>query len=426
MELSDSVFGESDDEAGELEGDAPEMVEEDMLDDASDVSAREPESPSEVQEDEHIIIMDAEVGRHFIPWGSDGEVYVMKLPSFIRFESKAFDLQAFMSDAALDHKIRNNQLSDEEYNQIMHTVRWWRDKDDPTQLRSNARILRWDNGDLTLQFLQDPDNQYMIDAHALAPSQPSGQAAQPKYDHRLDSRVYLAAPSVHNEFLRVTNHITSELRIQPGAAEEELAARRLLQSKLKGEDSRGGVQMHGELRNPEYEIRADLELVREKARNEKKKQLMEERLVSKTADVHRRGAGLSASDFGAASQRQAGPKKRRSGMKGGRGGRGGERLDDSESEGEFRKRTKDDEYDREDDFIAESDEEAAEGEDEEEEEEDDEDDEDEAGDIEMKGGSKGLAKRAGGEDTGAPPIQSIERDTAVKPAKRKVIDDDDE
>lgn len=258
-------------------------------------------------------------------------------------------------------------------------------------VQSNARILRWSDGSLTLQLASNPREQFELTAKPLA--QPQSNPVKPTptsinrgrthsltlYNSRLDSHTYLAAPHEFAEIIRLTNHVTASLAVQSSSDQDDEALARLQQSlaaaqKGNKSTSDGGLAVISINEDPELaKKRAEL-AEKEKSRMQRRLQVQQDRETTRNNSILKRsglrtggmGAGLTVGgledDDGMAAMkgRVSKPKNRKQRR------RNSEYSDDEE---DFRGlgRTKEDEYDEEDGFLVGSDEEPEVGEDSEEE-----------------------------------------------------------
>lgn len=308
----------------------------------------------------------------------------------------------------------------------MTTIRWRHSPSDPSKLQSNARILRWSDGSLTLQHANDPTNQYEINAQVLAPPQvnpvvptPTMAKGRRKDDQNKESYTYLVAPCEGPNVLRVTNKLTSYLTVAATSNTKDVALEKL-QNDLAAAASRGrddanqaisfiDVSEDPELRRQREEVQYKERLKQQRAR-ERHVQKEQERSARVTGRP-RGGYGLDADLLeGGEGRRRGGAKKPRAQARRGQQ----DYSDEDEDEAYARRGNKEDEYDDSDDFIANSDEE----------EEVVDDDEDEDDGIIEEGRSRNLGdqspKRSRGTD------DDDDEDVRAPSKKRRVVIDDDE
>ncbi|KAF2093034.1 hypothetical protein NA57DRAFT_61889 [Rhizodiscina lignyota] len=456
--LGDDLFGDEADE-----DDIPKKqrrLDDEELDSGDDVGRddrmRDEDDEARYREQKESHIVELDLARTVKPEPSDGEMYLLKLPSFLEIDPKAFTLESFKPPNT-DHRSKTTPSATfSAYSTAMTTIRWRRSPSAPSETQSNARILRWSDGSLTLQLASDPMIQYELPANPLAPPQanprkPTPNMLPPKsksrathsgYDAAKDAWTYLATPHHDYALHRFTHKLTTGLSVTPtaGAAAADDALERLQESMAAVQRQKDELVAAGQF---EHDIHEDPELAKKRAEQAEKEKIRAQRRAETQANRERerygrvvgrsggRGAGgltvggLEDHEDGAGGKRYAGgrptkPKKKR-------------RLRDEYSDEDDyagRRRTKEDEYDEEDDFIAGSDEEIVE--------EDSEEDVDER--IEAQEREKARARPrersatpkrravevSGGDDDeeeeGA--SQSLASPKAAK--RRRVIDDDDE
>ena len=259
-------------------------------------------------------------------------------------------------------------------------------------MESNARIIRWSDGNLSLQHGGRPTEQYELSAKSLAapqlhPTKPTpssrlygrgGNAKAPQEE----SYTYLASTHEIASLLRNTHHVTTSLSMLPGSVVADDALARL-QSSLAAATRNSNTKPDGTLNI--ISITEDPELAKKKAEAAEKEQLRIARKMQQTQmrDAERasrtlsrhglgRSGGLNVDDLEGDDR----PLPTRIGRKQvgmPRAKRNTHRRGDSDTDDDMpRGRTREDEYDKTDDFLVDSEEEEeeeAEGDGDEEEEE---------------------------------------------------------
>ena len=287
-------------------------------------------------------------------------------------EPKAFTPQSFKAPTTGHHG--NAPTSNFSAAQVANsTIRWRRDPNNPATLQSNARIVRWSDGSLTLQLGTTPTDQHELPAKPLAqpqlnPTKPVPTTRSKRstgYDNRMESHTYLASVHPANEIVQVNNHLTTSLTIQSVNEEEDEALVRLQESlnaaaKInKGADGQGpGVISIRE--DPELAKRKAEVAEREKMRAERRRQNQAERERDRTTRVVGRargtgGAGLTAAGLEDEDGMLPSRGKQKAGAR--RPRRRNSEYSDDEDEGYGRRGNKEDEYDEDDGFLVRSDEE---------------------------------------------------------------------
>lgn len=267
------------------------------------------------------------------------------MPSFLSLSPQLFNPETFTLPSLPSDSTTSL------YTAATSTIRFRQHPHDPSQLQSNARIIRWSDGSLSLQIASSP-------ALYDLPSKPlSTDPRKPHlYDPSQDSHTYLLDPHATAGSLRVMAHATSALKVvsSSGTPAADSAINRLRDEVAKNQAARGSVK-----RNPmDPSLMMDPEKVRREAEkqakeNEKRRKKLEAKKAREKANEYSgRGLGMGRRHYGSGtrSKRDSPPIY----------GRGGGR--------------KEDEYDLNDEFIEGSDEEeeVVEGSDDEEEEEEEE------------------------------------------------------
>lgn len=253
----------------------------------------------------------------------------------------------------------------------MTTVRWRHAPSNPTEIQSNARINRWEDGSLTLQLASDPKVHYEMDCNLTAPPQVNPRIPTPTSaiagQFRKDQYTYLVVPAESAESLRVTHKVTAGLQLKNPQSEHEQAIQLLKLETMQLASVQKVIGVSGDMVATEE----DPELGRKRAeiaersalRDRKKRENAQERERMRSDRTMGR-AGLSSTRYGGLNvgmleddevegsggrsqpaKARAKPRRRRN-------------SEYSEDEDFGRKRfTKEDSYDQEDDFLAPSDEE---------------------------------------------------------------------
>ena len=266
------------------------------------------------------------------------------------------------------------------YTTSNNTIRWRRSPSNPEKIQSNARVLRWSDGSLTVQLASNPREQFALSAKSLAPPQVNPPKPTPTsinrpraangantYNARLDSHTYLASPHEAVSLVRLTNHITSALVVQSHADQDDEALIKLQEtiaaaSKGKGKTTDGGIEIVHVTEDPEIAKKRAEQFEKERMKATRRRQVQEERERDRSNRVLGRSglrqggysAGLTVGgledDDGMATRPRAGKPKKKP-----RRRRNSEYSD--EEEFATRGRTREDEYDEDDGFLVGSDEE---------------------------------------------------------------------
>lgn len=313
----------------------------------------------------------------------------------------------------------------------MTTIRWRRSPIHPTELQSNARILRWSDGSLTLQYASDPETQYEFNPLALAPPQhnpklrtPTSihyrQGTRPHLKEQKDSYTYLAAPYNDPGLMRITNKFTTQLTVIAGSDSKD-AALIQLQNALATAAQRGrnenetGVNIVTLDVDPEQKRLKEEQIYKEKLKQQRQKQKNEERerdRVSRTfGRSGARGTGYGLSLGGLEDEEGGG----RRGPRKPQVKRGARRDWSDEEDYRGRGQTREDEYDEDDDFIAGSDEEPEVVED---------DDDDDDGIVEAPRGGRRAETQSPKRNRDDDEDEAVANTSRVK--RRRVVEEDDD
>ncbi|OAK98980.1 hypothetical protein IQ06DRAFT_295291 [Phaeosphaeriaceae sp. SRC1lsM3a] len=363
-EDEDDLFGDGGDDAEEP---AERKLDDEDLDSGDDEGradrVRAPEAFEEEAEQHTFAVMDADIARHAIPEPSDGELYLLKVPPFLSFEPTAFSHKTFQPPTTDHHSKLAASEHFSPYHTAMSTIRWRRSPSNIAELQSNARILRWSDGSLTLQIANDPNTQFDIDANTLAPVQvnpkiptPTSSRGPVKSSANAESYTYLVAPYEEANVMRVTNKLTTALSVVPASNMKDSALEKL-QNDLAQIASRGrddadqAISFVNVNEDPELQRQREEAQFKEKQRQararEKHEARQAERAVRTVGRSGGRSSGLNIDDLEDGASR---PRKQRQ--------KGDLRRGYSDDEDYGRPgRNREDDYDEEDDFIAASDEE---------------------------------------------------------------------
>lgn len=399
----------------------------------------------DVTEEQHETVMcDVDIARIRPPEGD--ELYALQLPPFLGLNQRNFHYPSY-EPPTKPHNAASMKPSDKfsSYSTATSTIHWRRNPDPKHSdtLQSNARIIRWSDGSLTMQLASKPTQQYRISTTALRQNfnlktNTVGKVPVP-YDPNRDTHNYLAAP--HNTSgldSQITRPLDAVLRIQPSGDLADESVSKLKDALFRAADLGDPLASMSKLRqDPEYQRlqaeKAEKEEIRAQRRRENAAQRMNARRdgVLGRSGVGGGRAGLSVAGL---EDDEGMPSSRGSRQKGGKRGpktnRHGIIYSDNEDENLPRGRTREDEYDREDDFLANSDEEPETYEDDGELLDDEGEDEDAEGEVDddVGGAAPPRGQRAStpkrpaaddGEDAGRGSPSQIRK-------KRRVIDDEDD
>lgn len=261
--------------------------------------------------------------------GADQHLYLMKIPSFLTMEPQLFDPEKFVLPSV------DPTDTTSAYTKATTSIRVRRDPKGSGQLQSNARIIRWSDGTMSLQIASSP-NLYDLPRKDLT-TPPTDTS---KYSAAQNSHIYLLDPHETAGTLRVVGHATQSLNVV--SASVNLASDHAIQ-RLHSElasaipsAARSTPLEISELKDPEAERKEAEKIAKERERANKK--LEAQRRRARERDPLEAAARRSyAKVTGTRSKRDSPP------ISMGRG------------------RGREDEYDLEDEFIEEGSEEDVEG-----------------------------------------------------------------
>jgi RNA polymerase-associated protein LEO1 len=443
------LFGDDDDEPVAAHKEQRNLDDKEL--DSGDDEGREDRVADTVEdygvtEEQHETVMcDVDIARIRPPEGD--ELYALQLPPFLGLNQRNFHYPSY-EPPTKPHDAGAMKAGGKfsAFSTAQSTVHWRRDPNPAKEgaLQSNARIIRWSDGSLTLQLASKPTQQYRISTSALrqnynVKTNKLSKSTMP-YDPNRDTHNYLAAP--HNTSgldSQITRPLDAVLRIQPSGDLADESVNKLKDALFRASDIGDPLASIAKLKqDPEYQRlqaeKAEKEELRAIRRRENATQRMNQRregVLGRSGVGGGRG-GLSVAGLeddegmpSARGNRQKGGKRRP------KTNRHGIIYSDNEDEDMPRGRTREDEYDRDDNFLADSDEEPETYEDDEEL-LDDDDDEDAEGEVDDE-----VAAAAPPQRRASTPKRAAEDDAdddagagRASPnqarKRRRVVDDDDD
>ncbi|PWW80288.1 hypothetical protein C7212DRAFT_356468 [Tuber magnatum] len=371
------LFGDDDD-------DEPEKK---VLSDAESHASHDPGN----DEQQTFRSIDVSLPRHACPDQGNDDLYLMRIPSTVNFQQQIFYPENFTMPKATE----DSTVSP--YTMATTTIRVRKSPANPSVLQSNARVVKWSDGSLSLQIASSP-NLYDLTSKPLAPPQNSKS-----YDAAQDSHTYLLTTHESAGMLRFVGHVNTHLNLLPTSTSQANAeAVNRLQERLYQAQSTRGARGRSaqtleisDMRDPEAERK-------EAEKQHRDKEKLAKKAEAKKARASRNGAG--ADEDSRAAARRSYPRnshttrsKRDSPPIGGKGGR-----------------SKEDEYDLEDGFLEKS----------EEEEEDEMEESEDEGDR-RRGGEEAVEEEEEEEAEFTDEERAPSR-TIRAGKRRRVIDDDEE
>ncbi|TBU43989.1 Leo1-like protein-domain-containing protein [Dichomitus squalens] len=135
---------------------------------------------------EHRLEADVAIPNIPVPRSSDGNYWVIRMPNFIKLDSKPFHPDTYIGPEQEDEDAQHPEFSREKSMSVKlkveNTVRWRWSKDEFGQDRrqSNSRIVRWSDGSLSLQLGKELfDISQSIDTSGAVSRQALGSTSGP-------------------------------------------------------------------------------------------------------------------------------------------------------------------------------------------------------------------------------------------------------
>ncbi|KIJ20812.1 hypothetical protein PAXINDRAFT_95809 [Paxillus involutus ATCC 200175] len=195
----------------------------------------EPEEPTPVVQvqEAHVPIPNIQV-----PRTSDGNYWAIRVPNFVKVDSKPFHPDTYVEPEQDEEEIHQNESVREKSMTIKlkveNTVRWrWiKDEFGQDKRQSNSRIIRWSDGTLSLllgkelfDINQTIDTSGGIVRQSIGGSQPSQNAPvasqQPPSGVKSQGLTYLVAQHKRSEVLQAEAVITGYMTLRPTGMQSE-------------------------------------------------------------------------------------------------------------------------------------------------------------------------------------------------------------
>jgi RNA polymerase-associated protein LEO1 len=294
-------------------------------------------------------LLDVDIARVKPPEGN--ELFLVNIPEFLGVRHKEFDYATY-EPPAKPHDGSDSKFSP--FSTANTTIMWRRDPQKPEKLQSNARIIRWSDGSLTLQLASKPTEQYRISANALRADWPKKQE---HYDPQRETHHYLGAPHATSGCdLQIVAPFDATLKIQPTGDTADEAINKLKQSiKAKTELNDAPSSFKSVREDPELAKKKAEQAEKDVAKAQRRREAAQERQMGRRDKVlggrfGGRSAGLTVGELedDMPSARGKAKSRRR------KTNRNGEIYSDDDEDGRGRRQ---DEYDHDDGFLADSDEE---------------------------------------------------------------------
>ena len=373
-------------------------------------------------------VMEVPVFRHKTPKSKDGSVRLkasynhfyahkltsphqlqsMRVPKFLKWQADEYKPDTF-EPTSWD---KANLQSDNPKS----VIRYQRDPQ-TGELKSNTLVYRWSDGSITMSVGGD---HYEIQKKVMAP------APEDRYEEREDAHYYVAAAHLHSNLFVTVGHVTSQYTViaNKNMQDEALANfANAMAAAARGKRAAEGDMIIMATRDPELQKKEAEMAEKERMKAQRRRDTAAARLETRSGGY--RAGGLSIGDLEGGRKGPGGARKR--------GAPGASRPKkrrpeyDSDDDLPSGSRYRQDEYDREDDFIAPSDDDQMSGADDDDEEEDFLDDDE----APRKKKRQRTVEPEDDEDADADADADIDTlDARVhessRSRRRRVVDDDDE
>ncbi|EMD38917.1 hypothetical protein CERSUDRAFT_112625 [Gelatoporia subvermispora B] len=183
---------------------------------------------------EQVLEANAAIPNIPVPRTSDGKYWVMRMPNFVKVDSKPFHPDTYVGpdqedeDAQPAESLREKSMSIKL--KVENTVRWrWvKDADGRDRRQSNGRIIRWSDGSLSLKLgkelfdvTQTIDNSGAIPRSAIGGSQQASQAPLPSGSTKSQGLTYLVAQHKRAGILQCEALVTGYMSLRPTGMQSE-------------------------------------------------------------------------------------------------------------------------------------------------------------------------------------------------------------
>ncbi|WVQ79139.1 hypothetical protein IAT38_001234 [Cryptococcus sp. DSM 104549] len=196
---------------------------------ASGSRSRTPNPLEYAEEDEDADAAPARVNLVTLPipqWphmqATDGKVWQMKLPSFVNLETQPYDPDLYRAN--LDDEPLEGSAAKARMMNVRSTIRWkWVTGPDGEPVRrSNARMLRWSDGSVSLQVGSDFYD--VAPSHGATLARPSDPTPAPKRDDKLSAKpstTFLCVAAAAERVLVTERPIAGQLSLVPASMQSK-------------------------------------------------------------------------------------------------------------------------------------------------------------------------------------------------------------
>ncbi|KAI0705174.1 Leo1-like protein-domain-containing protein, partial [Cytidiella melzeri] len=205
----------------------------------ADMEYGEDDEPDPVVEE--VLEASAQIPNIPVPRSTDGNLWVIRMPNFVKVDSKPFHPDTYIGpeqeddEPQPDENLREKSMSIKL--KVENTVRWRWTKDDNghDKRQSNSRVIRWSDGSLSLQLGKELfDINQAVDTSGAVPRQAFGGSQPPVSSSQLESQsqsqpsgakaqglTYLVAQHKRAEILQCEGVITGTMTLRPTGMQSE-------------------------------------------------------------------------------------------------------------------------------------------------------------------------------------------------------------
>ncbi|KAF5335973.1 hypothetical protein D9611_006383 [Ephemerocybe angulata] len=167
-----------------------------------------------------------------VPRSSDGDTWVIRTPNYVNIDSKPFHPETYIGPEHEDEEMSAENAKERSMTiklKVENTLRWrWvKDENGNDKRQSNARIVRWSDGSLSLRLGKELfDINKSVDTSAGAPrqlgagSQPASQP-KPSSSAKSEGLTYLVAQHKRSQVLQAEAVITGFMSLRPTGMQSE-------------------------------------------------------------------------------------------------------------------------------------------------------------------------------------------------------------
>ncbi|CAL1714991.1 unnamed protein product [Somion occarium] len=188
---------------------------------------------------EQVLEANAAIPNIPVPRSSDGKHWVIRMPNFVKVDSKPFHPDTYVGPEQEDEELTAESLREKSMSiklKVENTVRWRWVKDEHAQDRrqSNARVIRWSDGTMSLKLgkelfdiTQTIDTSGAVQRSSLGGSSQSSQSqtqpppSTPQKTRQGQGLTYLVAQHKRAGILQCEALITGYMSLRPTGMQSE-------------------------------------------------------------------------------------------------------------------------------------------------------------------------------------------------------------